>query len=129
MFWDFLAVAFITICIEWLTVFVMTKTKLVDKFLPKQDASKSFLQFKAGGMDAHFEGNMIDAINQIKGFFFPDQSVDDRIDNRINEAIDKNTDKLIGLMLTDKNIQKQIQKQIFTKIKQRLEADKHNDKK
>jgi hypothetical protein len=107
----------------------MTKTRLVDKFLPKQDAKNSYIQFKAGGIDAHFEGNINDAFKAIGNFFFPNETIEQKVDNRINNAINKNTEKIIDTMLTNKNVQKQMQKQIFTIVKDKLNAQIKNDKK
>lgn len=118
--WLLIGVALLTITIEWLVVFFLTKSKIIDKFLPKQNAKNSYVQFKSSGIDAHFEGNMIDAINEIKKFFFPDETTEQRIDNRINSAINRNTDKIIDAMLTNKNVKKQMQKQIFTIVKTKL---------
>jgi hypothetical protein len=122
-------VALLTIGLEWLAIFIATKTKLIDKFLPKQDAKNSYVQFKAGGIDAHFEGNIADAVKSIGNFFFPDETMEQRVDNRINNAINRNTDKIIDAMLSNKNVQKQMQKQIFAIVKDKLNAQVKNDKK
>lgn len=125
---ELMAVAILTIIIEWFVVFIMTKTKLVDKFLPKQNASNSYVQFKAGGIDAHFEGNINDAIKSIGNFFFPNETIEQKVDNRINNAINKNTEKIIDVMLTNKNVQKQMQKQIFNIVKDKLNMQIKNKK-
>lgn len=123
------AVALLTITIEWLVVFVVTKTKLIDKFLPKQNAANSYVQFKAGGIDAHFEGNLNDAIRSIRDFFFPNETLEQKIDNRISNAVNKNTEKVIDVMLNNKNVQKQMQKQIFSIVKDKLNMQIKNNKK
>lgn len=116
----FLEVAVLTITMEWLTVFILTKTKLIDKFLPKQNPNNSYIQFKSSGIDAHFEGNAIDAVKSISEFFFPNESVEKKVENRIDAAVSKNTEKIIDAMLANKNIQKQMQKQIFETVKKKL---------
>lgn len=123
-----ISVAILTIIIEWLVVVFMTKTKLIDKFLPKQKASNSYVQFKAGGIDAHFEGNINDAVKSIGNFFFPNETIEQKVDNRINNAINKNTEKIIDIMLKNKNVQKQMQKQIFNIVKEKLNMQIKNEK-
>lgn len=126
MFFAFIGVALLTVAIEWLVIFISTKTKLIDKFLPKQDAKNSYIQFKAGGIDAHFEGNIIDATKGLLNFFFPAETAEEKIDNRINAAIGKNTEKVIDAILSNKNVQKQMQEQIFGIVKEKL--DLHTEK-
>lgn len=132
LFISFIIVAVLTIIIEWCVVLIMTKTRLIDKFLPKQNAKNSYIQFKSGGIDAHFEGNINDAIKTITNFFFTEQTTEQKIDNKIDNAINKNTDKIIDIMLSNKNIQKQMQKQIFNIVKDKLNIQmqfKKNNKK
>ena len=124
-----MAVAFFTIIVEWSVVFLMTKTKMIDRFLPKQNAANSYIQFKAGGIDAHFEGNMVDAVRSISNFFFPNETMEQKVDNRINNAINRNTEKIIDVMLNNKNIQKQMQKQIFEIVKNKLNMQIKQNKK
>ena len=124
-----MAVAFFTIIVEWSVVFLMTKTKMIDRFLPKQNAANSYIQFKAGGIDAHFEGNILDAVRGISNFFFPNETMEQKVDNRINNAINRNTEKIIDVMLNNKNIQKQMQKQIFEIVKGKLDMQIKQEKK
>ena len=121
--------AFFTIIVEWSVVFLMTKTKMIDRFLPKQNAANSYIQFKAGGIDAHFEGNILDAVHGISNFFFPNETTEQKVDNRINNAINRNTEKIIDIMLNNKNIQKQMQKQIFEIVKNKLNMQIKQNKK
>lgn len=120
MLLDFVAVALLTVAVEWLVIFISTKTKLIDKFLPKQDAKNSYIQFKSGGIDAHFEGNIVDAVKSISNFFFPDETIEQKVDNRINAAINRNTEKIVDAILNNKDVQKQMQKDIFDVVKGKL---------
>jgi hypothetical protein len=124
-----ITVALLTITIEWIIIFVAAKTKLIDKFLPKQNANNSYVQFKAGGIDAHFEGNIHDAIKSLSTFFFPNDTIEQKVDNRIDAALNKNTEKIIDAMLSNKNIQKQMQKQIFEHVKNKLQLTLKKSKK
>lgn len=129
MLYELFEVAFFTIIVEWLVVFIVTKTRLIDKFMPKQDTSKSYIQFKAGGIDAHLEGNVQDGIQSILKLFFPEESTDKKIENIIERNINKNTESIVNVMLSNKNIQKQLQKQIFMTIKDKLNMTMIKNKK
>lgn len=117
---ELLIVVFITIAVEWTVVFVVTKTKLIDKFMPKQNPANSYIQFKSSGIDIHMEGNAVDAVKNLMNIIFPKESSDDIIERRINSSINKNIEKITDVMLSNKNIQKQIQKRIFESLKTTL---------
>ena len=117
---EFVEVAIFTITIEWLVVFVVTKTKLIDKFMPKQNPHNSYVQFKSSGIDIHMEGNAIEAVQSLVNIVFPKENTNDIVERRISNSINRNIEKITDAMLSNKNVQKQIQKRIFKSLKTTL---------
>ncbi len=113
-----------TIVLEWLIVFIMTKSGLAFKLLPKPDPKKFYVNYNSDGVQFNLPGaDPLDAINNlIKKVTGADQPIDKKIDKVIDGYInEKIKDSLVNELSkkdnpTDSIIQEYIRKAIEKKI-------------
>ena len=113
-----------TIVLEWLIVFVMTKTGLAFKLLPKPDPKKFNINYDSDGIKFNLPGaNPLEAVdNLIKKVTGADQPIEVKIDKAIDGYInEKIKDSLVNELSNKDNqsdaiIQEYIKKAIEKKI-------------
>ncbi len=115
---------FLTIIVEWIIVFIMTKSGIVYKFQPKPDPKKFSITWDAGGLRLFIPAT--DPFNAIQNLYKmltgSDRPIEERIDKMLNDYMsDKISDVLSDNIVKNKDIDKNIDTLIKDKLNKKLE--------